>query len=40
MPDHTPPDDLIETLRRTGLDPFKVAANAARHAVPATADAV
>ena len=33
-------ETFIETLRRTGIDPFKVAANAARHAVPATADAV
>ena len=33
-------ETFIETLRRTGLDPFKVAANGARHAVPATADAV
>lgn len=33
-------ETFIETLRRTGIDPFKVAANAARHAVPATAEAV
>ena len=33
-------ETFLETLRRTGIDPFKVAANAARHAVPATAEAV
>jgi sulfite reductase (NADPH) hemoprotein beta-component len=33
-------ETFIETLRRTGLEPFKVAANAARHAAPATAEAV
>ena len=33
-------ETFIETLRRTGLEPFKVAANGARHALPATAEAV
>ena len=33
-------ESFLETLRRTGLDPFKAAANGARHAVQPAAETV